>query len=451
MVRDILIDSLMEIDSLEEYYFSQKKSVAQNVKNSLKKYKYGITLHRFFWNRILQDNPSFVDTSELATLELSIAEKETVEKLLQDYQLDTTGNAVQISYKLKPDFNESSIETDPIKAIHEVRKLIQQPDILNGTTIMMLLIRYESMIAHVFRCLIEQYPNAYLADKSITFSEWMNYDSTEDIKECFINREIEDIMRKPLADWYKAIESKHKIHFLFKDEFDVFKEIYYRRNLIVHNQGIVNEVYKRFLPDSTLKIGEQVKIDSEYIEKAFVIVRKVIVRTVWTVRKVECDETELESELFDYAFDCLQQEKWEISEYIFRMLLEDKKLPEIDQMVNQVNLWIAIKNLRGMTEIEEEIRNLDVSAKKKLFAIAKSALLDEHETVTKLLDKAIDNDISSTSIKTWPLFKQYRETEWFKNFVNNHSSSFERERFEQDGETLDSTENELRELNSKLK
>ena len=78
------------------------------------------------------------------------------------------------------------------------------------------------------------FPEAYLKDKSITYSELVSLNSDiEDIKAAFIESEIDEFMRKPLKDWYNTFEQKHKIHFKFGDEFEQFKEIYYRRNVVV--------------------------------------------------------------------------------------------------------------------------------------------------------------------------------------------------------------------------
>lgn len=96
----------------------------------------------------------------------------------------------------------------------------------------MLLVKYEEAIAGIYRFLLEAYPQAYLSGKSITYAELVSVESNfEDIKERFIDKEIDEFMRLSISDWYKTFETKHTAKFEFKDkDFDNFKEVYYRRN-----------------------------------------------------------------------------------------------------------------------------------------------------------------------------------------------------------------------------
>ena len=147
----------------------------------------------------------------------------------------------------------------------------------------MLLVKYEDAIAGIYRYLLEAFPQAYLSDKSITYSELVSYDSDiDETKEKFIAKEIDEFMRLPLSEWYKSFESKQKALFFFEDNvFDQFKEVYYRRNLVVHNQGVVNEIYKKNIPNCSVELGERLFINEEYLSQAFLVARKVLIGTVW--------------------------------------------------------------------------------------------------------------------------------------------------------------------------
>lgn len=145
---------------------------------------------------------------------------------------------------------------------------------------MLLLIRYEEAISGVFKYLINKFPDAYLHDKTITYTELMTMNSDiKDVKEKFLEKEIDEIMRQPISDWYNIFITRHKAKFDKESiNFTDFKEIYYRRNLVVHNQSIVNDVYLSNTSTS-FKKGEKVEVDKEYLEVAFKFTEMVVYDT----------------------------------------------------------------------------------------------------------------------------------------------------------------------------
>lgn len=139
----------------------------------------------------------------------------------------------------------------------------------------------------IFRYLLEAYPNAYLSDKSISYAELINLNvGLQEIRNHFIDNEIEEIMRKPISDWYKLISDKHKVKYAFdNDTFSAFKKVYYRRNLIVHNQGIINDTYLRNTNDDEYNLGDRLMISSAYIDQAISLAKELLIGTFWGIKK----------------------------------------------------------------------------------------------------------------------------------------------------------------------
>lgn len=73
------------------------------------------------------------------------------------------------------------------------------------------------------------------------------------------------------------------------------------------------------------------------------VARKVLIGTVWGLRKTADDMEELNSYLFEYGYTSLKNEEWDLAEYIYSMLLKEEKQTDADKICEQVNLWIAIK------------------------------------------------------------------------------------------------------------
>lgn len=434
---DVLQSVVMDINDLQEYYLYQSKSVKEHIKKTLPKYKYGLTLDRYFYNQII--GTEFFQLSE--------KEKKTIENIVESYSKHAQDEKTVIQYKLKNIDNLKSYELNPYLSKIKFFHLINQPHILNESTLIMLLIKYENAITGVFRFLIENYSNAYLQGKSITYSELISIESNDNIKDYFICQEVENIMRSSLDDWYKLFRSKHSAKFSFFDnEFKDFKEIYYRRNLIVHNNGQVNEIYLKNTPNTNLANGTLLVTDSDYINQAFTKTLIVLYGTFWELKKVDNQSEALFEFMFKQGYEYMSRKHWKLSKFIFN-LLKDTDSSNLNKMCAQFNYWISIKNDEGIKKIEEEIRNLDVSAMKSEFLVAKFALLDDFPKVSDILDQKIETEIPVQDILENPLFIQYRKSNEYKEFVKNHSGIFESNKYEYDEqneeEKLSNLENNL--------
>lgn len=338
---------------------------------------------------------------------------------------------------------------DPYLARTRSIQLIAQPDILNESTLMMILVKYEEAIAGIYRFLVMKFPELYLSKKSISYSEFLNSGTDiEDIKKYFVDKEVEEFMRSALKDWYNTFSTKHKMNFSAIDnELVDFKEMYYRRNIFVHNQGVVNEVYVKNVENTKFKIGEKLKVDKDYIEKSFHKVLIVLYGTFWELIKVsKLEHDNFVEFIFEQGYNYMVKEKWDISKFVFKLLMQDNQQAESNKLCNKINYWISIKNSEGIDEIKNEIEKLDVSAMKGQFIVAKYALLDDFKNVSATLDKIIDKELASNYIEEWPLFIQYRTSEEYKKFKEDHAEFFEIKGYTPDNETVDNENDMLSKL-----
>lgn len=418
-LTELLDYSIKQIDNLHSYYLSQHDYTMGYVEKNLKKYKYGLILDKFFLNQLEIDKE----------FHFSQEEEDIIAEMLEEFEVcdDEDASCRRISYKLKDSFSvDEEYEIDPNKAKVGATSLLQQPDILSESVLIMLMVKYEDSISRLFRYLIDKFPQAFLSDKSITYSELMGMESNiDEIKEKFISKEIDQIMSQPISCWYESFKRKQKAKFLFADDLFVnFKEVYYRRNLVVHNQGIINDIYLSNIKNTSAKQGEKLRVDKDYLEKAFSLTRLILLDTFFGFIKIEEDKEqkdELISWIMDYGYFCLAEKKWEQAKYIHRIILQYDSLQTIDRLISQVNYWICIKNMEGISNIQTEVNSFDVSAMQLQFAVAKSALLDKHKEVAALLDQCLETgEIPAYYIKTWPLLNEFRASSEYIEFVDRH-------------------------------
>lgn len=418
-MNHLLNYSINQIKSLYDFYSSQRVSVEEHVKANINKYKYGFLLHLFFASQSGED------------VVLSEKGEQIISEMLDEFEKISCddGGPARFEYRLKNDFViEEGDEIDPNKARDGVMRLLQQPDILSESVLMMLIVKYEESISRLYRYLITKYPQAYLSERRISYSELMSFGSSiEEVKELFTSKEVDEFMRRPISDWYSTFSKKQKADFqLMDDLFEQFKEVYYRRNLFVHNQGIVNESYLSGVSQPSAIAGEVLKVDGEYLENAFMLTQLMLIDTFFGLRKVSDSQQEMIEWVTDFGYQCLIEKKWSQAKYVFKVLLASKDLNSFERIIAQVNYWIAIKNEEGIEAIRSDVESLDVSAMQLQFAVAKAALLNKNAKVRQLLDECVEsNEIPAYYIQTWPLLNEFRASDEYARFVEDHRDYLE--------------------------
>ena len=437
----LLEHAIDKIQNLQEYYETQILDIEARLESEKEKYKYGVLLEKYFFCKSMD-----ID------VELTEEEQSVINEIIETCDVEKRDDGVVVRYKLKESADlDEKYELDPRIATNEYFKLSEQPRIHSESTLMMLLIRYEEAISGIFKYILLKYPEAYLKEKTITYSELMAIDTEiKEVKKRFIEKESEDFMRLPIGDWYNTFEQKHKVNFKFENkEFEKFKEVYYRRNLIVHNQGKVNDIYLKNIDQSlcgSVSRGQILDVDKKYVENAFEYTQIILYGTFWALRKLSNDKEELEERMFDKGFVHMLNAEWRLSEYIYSLMMNEKEQSDANKFCNKVNYWISVKNQGRFEDVEEEIRSFDVSAMCGQFKVAKYALLDEYEKVSEILEDIIGTEIPACYVEQWPLFLQYRESEQYIQFRDKHLEEFEKLGYQPEYLAVDSDEDIVEEF-----
>lgn len=453
-IGGLLKISITEINNLQEYYLYQSTSVSKHVEDNFTKYIYGLALEFYFNDVIAKMEETRENSISFSPkIDISKIKEYFVDKILENYEIQKDGQEITITYKLKNvEKLDDKYELNPQLSRIKVNGLMQQSHILNKSILIMLLIKYEETIANIYRCLLEQFPQAYLNDKSITYSELILSSDIEQVKEKFIDKAVEEFMRLPLSDWYKTFSIKHNISFPCEITLTDFKEIYYRRNLIVHNQCRVNEIYIKNCNETNKKIGEELTVDNYYIENAFNTVLIMIYGTFLGLMKLVSNKcrADMISFIFEQGYEHMVKKQWYISKFIFEVLKQEKKQNAEEVLYSTVNYWISIKNSTGLEKIKHEIEAFDVSAMQGKFQVAKYALLDDFCNVSNSLEKTIDKEIPASYVAEWPLFLQYRESEEYKKFQQLHQELFKVQEYTPHDEPIDNEQEVLSELEKNI-
>ena len=248
-------------------------------------------------------------------------------------------------------------------------------------------------------------------------------------------REVENLMRKSYVDWFRLLES-HGIQLKCNDSLEMLKELYARRNILMHNAGFVNQQYLTNAPATSVEIGDRLTTDESYLEKAFLCIQIIIFSLHIAAEKLVKDRGEdYINNIFNMLFERLQNEEYELCTMVYKALYESKSADASIKLMSRINYWIAERELNGIESIRSEVETYDMRSSERIYILAKELLLDNYTVAMQLLEKLyLREDVTPFMIKHWPLFKNFRKTEFYSQFVKVHANDFDKPTLELDSE-----------------
>ena len=415
---------LVDIGSVRHYY----KTLLPEVKKAkIKGMQYNTLaiLTRYYMN---SDKKSYIDEKTRNDMDTAIQENLVIEDLSED-----GGEKASLSVKVKKGsiLNSGDFETNLARAALGYSKALMLPRIHYSNALIMFVVKFEEFLSNLYRCILTSYSDQLLAEKTIKYCDLCNAATVESARELLISIEVESFMRKSFSDWCKFFEER-KIDLSFVNVYLLkLKEIMLRRNLIVHNKGMINLCYIRNVPESSrdgIKEGSRIEINEEYLEETYTTIEIVVFALIISITKLiqgSNERREHVENVFSSAFDLLEQEEWEQCSTIFQLLLNSEFIDNSYKEMSRVNLWIAKKNINLDTSWKKEVANYDVSALAQQFGLAKAILLDNSQEALQLVQPLYPDVISAKYLKEWPLFKQFRSTPEYERFRNMHRQDFD--------------------------
>ena len=406
---NILNRSLESIASLRHFYDFQKKYIDAKAKQGMKKYRMGYLTDYYF--SVLKNG-----SEEEKNRDTFINLQKAIDNYIDIKDINERG----IIYEIKGD-NISLFQNVSNSAKSYVR-YAEMPIIHGNNTLIMLITRFEEFIADFIETIYLKFPQKYLDKQTISFSEIENV-GVDGIRQKIVTREIDHIMRESYTVWFKLFE-EHNIKVDYcKCEYDFLKEMYARRNIIVHNSGIVNDTYLKNIPNTSYKCGEEVYVSNEYLDQAFDSIKTIIFCILIEALRVEKEKQELVIDhLFAVAFDELSAGNYQICKKVFLSLYISPFVNESTKHMAQINYWISMIETEGLGSVSKDIEKFDVSALDKIFYIAKYVLLQDFEKVSGMIDDLYTKkEIPIYALEEWPLFMHYKLSPEYCAFKQKHA------------------------------
>lgn len=411
-----------DIESLSDYYYRSNKT--------LKAYQIDIDNKYASGKKIadLMDSLFLIGSARKRNEKIKEINEIIIEKDLRfcdiceivPFQEDNS-NSIAFSFK-----SEESIKYDPKTAKEKYNHIEKYAYIFFESILSHIIVSFETFLSSIYRILLMADPKKYFEGQTILLASIFN-EKINDIINEKIDTEISAKMRDSLIG-LKTIAEKEKISLQpHKDLAEAFKELYYRRNAYVHTKGKINKDYLQKVNKAiskNKKIGDKLVCDDVYFDNAICILNQIIFTITFELLKKEKATENAIAVLAYYYFEKLSMGEYRLSKYVYYMLSQYTTLQFSDRLMYRINYINAAKQLGETELVQNELKELDVSATEDQFKIAKECLEDHFDVVFTMLNKTYPNSFQAIAIKEWPIFIGFRKTDYYKKFIELHKDDF---------------------------
>ena len=321
-------------------------------------------------------------------------------------------------------FSVKSEDSSIAEALDKIGKTHLQIQQLYKNSLISLLSSVEWFFSQILHLHYDKHPNsAGINKKTMTLDDLKSFKTINDAERFLIDNKIESILRGSFFDWMKVLkdELNLKINYVKEYESDLV-EIYQRRNIMVHNGGVVNSIYlskvdKHF--KKSVKQGDKLIINKEYLDNAIDqlhLIFILITSELW--KKLEPENEHRGKYIMILGYDYLLKDNWKISRTANQFLYYDKKMPISHRTAAQLNVWLCDKEENGFENLIKEVKGEDYSDKSLLFQVALASLRKENDFCYKNLSKLLKSeDLMPEDLMEFPVLKEIRDDKRFEDFI----------------------------------
>ena len=296
-----------------------------------------------------------------------------------------------------------------------------QVELLYKSSFVMLISFFDYLPYDIIHCYYKMYPER-LPDKdsSIYLSELKLCADIDEAIDFILGKKVDSIISEGLKKqkWFLQntlqIDLKEKII-----NWDIINEAIERRNIIVHNNSIIDKKYLRsvnlsVVPEKRTEIqeGEKIGVTTEYFKRAYdeiLIAGIVLVQSFWR-KWMKDDVSKADTRLINSMVKLLAREEWSIAERIGLFSKDVKASNKENRLILNINYCQSLKWQGKNAALGEELNKFDEANLQPKFMVALSALKSDKDGFYKNLKKAVARrQISQGDFDNWPLFRELRQ------------------------------------------
>ena len=424
LIIKLLIESEKDIESLENYYLVSNKAILEEIQKKEKDKEYAIKCLKYLYE-IFECKSEEDRIKKIAEINERPFCKN---KKFKDIYLIESASDKVINFGMLANLKDKDKylpgEVAPLLKSFACMMTISSSSILSSEIML-----FEKFLSHLFKTLITKNPSAYFTNQTVTIQDLLKTNSAS-----IVNHEINKLVEKEMFDSIQVIRKIEEKENISLDSFEKivksFSEIYYRRNLFIHNDGVINEIYiSKVGKKKGIKVGERLGCDKEYIEESIVVIQKLMFYACFSILgkdEKDFDET-LVNIIQDFCFRSLKNERYKLCEAMYKYLSKYRKIDLSVRKSFYVNYLICLKEQQKDDEFKTALPKLESMADDVLYTIALLLLENKNDSVYNLIQTHYNesNFITAVEIKEWPLFKWFRKTDYYQRLIQDHEKDFE--------------------------
>jgi hypothetical protein len=181
-------------------------------------------------------------------------------------------------------YNQSNANALPINFFLKVhirqeikRELINQikiPEFVRNMCLTYLISSFENFLKNCLRLYFFYQPNVLKSQKTLGYEQIINSKSIEEVISTIIEKELMELFYKSIDDINDYLKIKIGLNLKQNNKWNVFRERFFRRNVITHNEGISNEIYSNKINKEEL--GKSLNVETEYLAESLIIFSEFI-------------------------------------------------------------------------------------------------------------------------------------------------------------------------------
>jgi hypothetical protein len=328
----------------------------------------------------------------------------------------------------KRDFPKERVEQaaeDIIKVLIDYRKLpritIAQVELLYKSSFVMLTSFFDYLLYDIIHCYYKLFPASLSEELSINLSELKLCADRDEAIDVILDKKVDSLLREGLKK--QKLFLKNELEINLKEEiinWDIINEAIERRNIIVHNNSIVNKRYLRnvnllVVPEErkAIKEGEQLSVTTEYFKRAYdeiFITGVVLAQGCWR-KWMRDDVNNADKNLINsIIFGLLLREEWGVAERVGFFSKDIKVYDAASRYILDINYCQSLKWQGEKAELSKELNKFDESNLSPRFMVALSALKGDKDGFYKNMEKAAAiGEMTQEDFYEWPLFRELRQ------------------------------------------
>lgn len=311
--------------------------------------------------------------------------------------------------------------------LSNIRKMNRAGQLFKHQSTVSLISRFDEFIGQFLTTVLRLHPEwLKSSDKTITYKELVKLESIEKAIIVLIQKEVENILRGSHEEQIKFIDEKLKlgIYDSFSRLVD-FLEVAERRNLFVHTGGKISQQYldrcKMFgyKNDNLSCVGDVLDIDTDYFNNAFSLCFELGLRiSQAAIRRLFPDKLLVADRALNHlAIKFLNSSDYSLAEVIcdFDLGIPEKLRSEDTEFLYFAKINRAIAQKFAGKEFKVGLQGIHWQAFHPKYQLALDVLNDEFEKAgDSMKSSVIQESVGKNGFRTWPLFKEFRNTEIFR-------------------------------------